>query len=101
MTMPITPVINPPVRNEMNFGATLEKSFDGATVLAAMLVLIWAIMMTIMMKISRYGFCVSIGTSFTGFHTASSKTTTVAAVVAMPTKLYAIIVTGRPMACPT
>src|ERR1700749_2653763 len=35
MTIPITPVIRPPVRNEMNRGAVLEKSYGGDPTLAA------------------------------------------------------------------
>src|SRR5215475_2154422 len=33
--IPITPVIRPPVRNDTNRGAMLEKSYDGDTTLAA------------------------------------------------------------------
>lgn len=36
--IPITPVIRPPVRNEMRRGFRLEKSFEGETTLAATLV---------------------------------------------------------------
>src|ERR1700719_40884 len=33
--MPTTPVIKPPVRNEIRLGRKLEKSFDGETTFAA------------------------------------------------------------------
>jgi hypothetical protein len=37
MAMPMTPVISPPVRKLIRAGTTLEKSYDGLTVLAATL----------------------------------------------------------------
>src|SRR5580700_1319538 len=36
--IPITPVIRPPVRNEISRGLRFEKSFDGETTFAATLV---------------------------------------------------------------
>ena len=39
MQSPATPVIKPPVRNEISCGLRLEKSFDGDTTFAATLVL--------------------------------------------------------------
>ena len=37
MRMPMMPVINPPVRNEISFGKAFAKSFAGDTTFAAML----------------------------------------------------------------
>ncbi len=36
MRIPIMPVINPPVRNEIHLGKAFAKSFAGETTLAAM-----------------------------------------------------------------
>src|SRR5919112_1154605 len=99
--MPMMAVIMPPVLNEMYLGARFEKSNEGETTFAAMFVEIWAIAMTNIARISRAGMSpVSIVTSSTGFQIASPKTTMVAAVTAIPTKLKAVIVRGSPMACP-
>ena len=38
MSVPMMPVMMPPVRNEIRFGQALEKSYDGLTTLAATLV---------------------------------------------------------------
>src|ERR1022692_1989016 len=38
MTIPMTPVMNPPARNEILLGERWEKSFAGETTLAAMFV---------------------------------------------------------------
>src|SRR5689334_5617563 len=35
MRIPMTPVMSPPVRNEIRFGQAFEKSYDGLTVFAA------------------------------------------------------------------
>jgi NAD-specific glutamate dehydrogenase len=91
----------PPVLNEMYLGARLEKSNEGETTLAAMFVEIWAIAMMNMARISRAGISpVSRVTRTTGSQIASSKTTMVAAVTAIPMKEKAVIVSGRPRACP-
>ena len=44
--MPISAVISPPVTYEMRFGLRFEKSFEGETTLAAMLVVSCAAKMT-------------------------------------------------------
>ena len=92
----------PPVLNEINLGARFEKSNEGETTLAAMLVEIWAIAMTIIAIIRGKGMSVvSRVTSATGSQMASSKTTMVAAVTAIPINEKAVIVSGSPTACPT
>src|SRR5215207_5257483 len=99
---PMTAVIMPPVLNEMYLGARFEKSNDGETTLAAMLVDIWAIAMMNMARIRRTGMSpVSRVTSATGSQIASLYTTTVAAVTAIPIKEKAVIVSGSPRTCPT
>ena len=50
ITIPITAVIRPPVTYEIRFGSRLEKSFEGETTLAAILVVSCAIKMTIIAK---------------------------------------------------
>src|SRR5215218_10097524 len=99
---PMTAVMMPPVRNEMYLGARFEKSNDGDTTFAAMLVEIWAMAMMNMARIKRAGMSpVSRVTSATGSQIASLYTTTVAAVTAIPIKEKAVIVSGSPMTCPT
>src|SRR4028119_1168585 len=101
-TMPSSAVMSPPILNEMYFGARLEKSNDGETTFAAMLVEIWAIAMTIMAIMRSMGRSVSRRvTRATGGQIASSNTTMVAAVTAIPINENAVIVSGRPMAWPT
>src|ERR671916_2069138 len=98
----MTAVMMPPVLNEMDLGARFEKSNDGDTTFAAMLVDIWAIAMMNMARIKRAGMSlVSRVTSTTGSQIAFSYTTTVAAVTAMPIKEKAVIVSGSPRTCPT
>src|SRR5215216_1089174 len=100
--MPMTAVMMPPVLNEMYLGARFEKSNDGETTFAAMLVDIWATAMMNMAKIKSTGMSpVSRVTSSTGSQIASLYTTTVAAVTAMPIKEKAVIVSGSPRTCPT
>src|SRR5918994_5072262 len=93
----ITAVMMPPVLNEMYLGARFEKSNEGETTFAAMLVEIWAIAMMNIARMSRAGISpVSRVTRATGSQIASSKTTMVAAVTAIPIKEKAVIVSGRP-----
>ncbi len=100
--MPIMAVMMPPVRKEMYFGARFEKSNEGETTFAAMLVEIWAIAMMNMARIRSSGMpLVSRVMSTTGSQMASPKTTMVAAVTAMPIKEKAVMVSGRPRICPT
>ena len=71
--IPITAVITPPARNEIWRGERLEKSFDGETTLAAMLVESCAITMMIIASTSRIGRSSSSrATSATGSQIASS-----------------------------
>src|SRR5688500_17386277 len=93
--MPMSAVMMPPVLNEMYFGGRFEKSKEGETTFAAMFVEIWAIAITIMATIRSNGaFCVSLVMSTTGSQIASSKTTIVAAVTAIPMNEKAVIVRG-------
>src|SRR5829696_5309163 len=99
---PMTAVMMPPVLNEMYLGAKFEKSNEGETTFAAMLVDIWATAMINMARIKRAGMLpVSRVTSSTGSQIASLYTTTVAAVTAIPIKEKAVIVSGSPSTCPT
>src|SRR4028118_397307 len=100
--MPSSAVMSPPILKEMYFGARLEKSNEGETTFAAMFVEIWAIAMTIMAIIRSMGRSVSsLVMRATGSHIASSNTTMVAAVTAIPINENAVIVSGRPIAWPT
>ena len=54
--MPITPVMNPPMRNETHRGARWAKSFAGLTTLAAMLVASVAMHSESMATTSTIGF---------------------------------------------
>src|SRR5829696_8442409 len=99
---PMTAVMMPPVLNEMYLGAKFEKSNEGETTFAAMLVDIWAKAMINMARIKRAGLLpVSRVTSATGSQIASLYTTTGAAVTAIPIKEKAGIASGTPRTCPT
>src|ERR671921_2701699 len=92
-TMPRIAVIMPPILNEMYLGARFEKSNEGETTFAAMFVEIWASTMMIMAMMSTTGrSAASLVTSTTGSQIALPKTTMVAAVTAIPTKLKAVMV---------
>src|SRR5919202_2176447 len=89
-----------PVLNEMCRGARFEKSFEGETTLAAMLTEIWATTMAIMAMTNTTEPAMR-AMSWTGSQIGSPKTTTVAAVTAIPTKLKAVMLVGSPTAWPT
>src|SRR5512141_2986867 len=100
ITTPITAVISPPVTYEIRRGERFEKSFDGETTLAAMLVVSWAASTTSAAKTITPVPPMRL-TSTTGSQIASPKITMVAQVTATPMKAKSVIVVGRPSACPS
>jgi hypothetical protein len=68
--MPMTPVISPPVRKEIQRGARLEKSLAGLTTLAAILVAKVAMQSASIATISTTGLVKRVSTSI-GSHSVS------------------------------
>src|SRR5579864_8730743 len=99
ISTPTTPVIKPPVRNEISRGFRLEKSFDGETTFAATLVLSVATSNAIRAINATTGW-LNFPSSATGSQIASPKSTTDADVTATPMKEYSVIAAGSPKACP-
>ncbi len=79
----MTPVIRPPVRNEISRGFRLEKSFEGETTLAATLVFSVAISSAISATNATTGW-LKRPSSATGSQIASPNSTTDADVTATP-----------------
>ena len=82
---PITPVISPPVRNEIRRGFRFEKSFEGDTTLAATLVFKVAIKSATRATNATKG-RLKRSKSWTGSQIALPKITTDAEVTATPMK---------------
>src|SRR5271154_6743596 len=97
---PTTPVIKPPVRNEISRGFKLEKSFDGETTFAATFVLSVATSSAISAMNATTGW-LNLPSSVTGSQIASPNSTTDAEVTATPMNEYKVIAAGSPKACPT
>src|SRR5437899_2657961 len=98
--MPTTPVINPPVRNEIRLGRRLEKSFDGETTLAATFVFSVAIISAIKATNATSGW-LNFPSSTTGSQIGAPNSTADAEVTATPINAYSVIAVGNPSACPT
>src|SRR5579883_212261 len=81
--IPATPVINPPVRNEIRLGRKFEKSFDGDTTFAATFVFSVAISSATSATIATTGW-LNFPNSTTGSQMGSPKITTDADVTATP-----------------
>src|SRR5215469_3528219 len=81
--IPTTPVINPPVRNEIKLGRKLEKSFEGETTFAATLVFNVATSSATSATIAASGL-LNFAIKITGSHMASPKSTAEADVTATP-----------------
>src|SRR5687768_16842061 len=84
----------------MRRGLRFEKSFDGETTFAAMLVVSCAASTTSAAKMITMGPPIRLIRT-TGSQTASPKMRIVALVTATPMKAKAVIVVGRPRACPS
>src|SRR5580765_2517572 len=97
ITIPITAVMSPPVRNEMTRGARLLKSFAGDTTLAARLVVIVATVSAIIDSTTVNGPPI-LPSSSTGSQITlpPGNTSTVADVTATPMNAYSVIVGGNP-----
>src|SRR5215475_12018683 len=100
MQIPITPVMSPPVRNEIRRGLRLEKSFDGDTTLAATLVFSVATSSATSATDATIG-SLNRASSATGSQIASPNSTADADVTATPMNEYRVIAAGNPSACPT
>src|SRR3954468_3573413 len=98
MSIPMMPVISPPVRNEIHFGNALAKSFAGDTTLAAMLTASVATT-TVNIEIAITSGCENWPTSFTGSQMSScficGKTMTTADVITMLIAANNVIVVGN------
>src|SRR5579862_9291988 len=81
--MPTTPVISPPVRNEIKLGRKLEKSLDGETTFAATLVFSVATSSAISATNATSGW-LNLPSSTTGSQIGSPKITADAEVTATP-----------------
>src|SRR5215470_13755278 len=81
--MPTTPVMSPPVRNEIKLGRKLEKSFDGDTTLAATLVFNVAISNATRATSATKGW-LNFPSSTTGSQIGSPNSTADAEVTATP-----------------
>src|SRR5581483_11815131 len=99
ISTPTTPVIRPPVRNEIRRGLRFEKSLDGETTFAATLVLSVAISSATRAMIATTG-SLNFPSSATGSQIASPNSTTEADVTATPMNEYNVIAVGNPNACP-
>src|SRR5438132_13638469 len=97
--MPITAVMRAPFLNEMRLGEMLLKSLEGATTLAARLVVSVATESPTIEMITITGppMCAS---SSTGSEIRLPKMNTVAVVTTAPMKANSAIVPGSPTACP-
>ena len=90
------------MRNEICRGERFEKSLEGETTLAAMLVEICAITTMIIANTSSTGRSASSrATSATGSQIGSPNSTIVADVTAMPMNEKPVIVSGMAMLWPT
>src|SRR5580765_889101 len=87
--MPTTPVINPPVRNEIRLGRRLEKSFDGETTLAATFVFSVAIISAIKATNATSGW-LNFPSRTTGSQIGAPKRTADAEVTATPINAYRV-----------
>ena len=83
MTIPISPVMSPPVRNEILRGARWEKSFAGETTFAAMFVARVAMQRATIDRMRTAGLLKRTSTS-RGSQMVSPKMTEVAEVTATP-----------------
>src|SRR5579871_2838659 len=90
---PTTPVMNPPVRNEISRGLRFEKSLDGDTTLAATLVFSVAISSATSAMEATTGWW-NRPSSATGSQIASPNRTTEADVTATPMNEYKVIAAG-------
>src|SRR5580700_4156484 len=81
--IPTTPVMRPPVRNEMSRGLRFEKSFDGETTLAATLVFSVATSSAIRAMVATTGW-LNLPSSATGSQMGAPNRTAEAEVTATP-----------------
>src|SRR5262245_27289684 len=104
MTMPMTPVINPPVRKDIQRGKALAKSLAGETTLAAMLTASVATT-AVNIEIATTGTLSNWLTTFNGSHKSFAAIcgymTMAADVIITPIAANIVIVVGSATTCPT
>ncbi len=99
ISIPITPVIYPPIRKLILAGDRLAKSLAGLTILAAILVARVEMATAIMAKLTIHLFS-NLLANTKGSHIVEPKTMAVAEVTTTPIKAKSVMEGGKPMACP-
>src|SRR5215469_70757 len=94
--MPTTPVMSPPLRNDIRLGRRFEKSLEGETTLAATFVFNVAISSATSATSATNGW-LNFPSNTTGSQIGSPNSTADADVTATPINEYSVIAVGNPI----